>query len=313
MIIPKNKKKYFEGWYFKLQLENQMIAFIPGIHIDSFGRKSAFIQIIMNDNSYYIPYDMEFCKIDCKRMLIKIGNSIFYRKGVILDIESKDISIKGRVRFGALHPINYTIMGIFKYFPFMECRHEIISMRHSLNGKLLINNKPFSLDGGVGYLEKDKGHSFPKSYIWLQCNRFTNDKAAIVFSLANIPYLKMNFQGSFCVIHYKGIEYRFATYLGVTIYRGSWNEIYLKQGGYTLRIRFELMDDFKSSNGMDLSNVKDKTDKTSFAHTLLAPVDGEMLKNIHEHHYCNARFTLYKKHKLIFDLSSKEASLEIVE
>lgn len=310
MIMSVNKKKYFEGWYFKLQVNNQVIAFIPGIHIDSTGRISAFIQVIMNENSYYIPYDMEYCKIYSKKMLIKIGNSIFYKKGMILDIESVDITIKGHVRFGILHPINYTIMGIFKYFPFMECRHEIISMKHSLNGKLMINNKSLILDGGIGYLEKDKGNSFPKSYIWLQCNRFIKEEAEIVFSLANIPYLKMNFQGSFCVIHYKGIEYRFATYLGVSIYRSSWNEIYLKQGFYRLRIKFEMIDDLIPSNSIDLSKINDLT---SFSHTLLAPIAGEMLKNIHEHHFCNARFTLFKKHKLVFDLSSNEASLEIVE
>ena len=45
-------------------------------------------------------------------------------------------------------------MGPFKYFP-MECRHRIISMRHTLEGRLKLNGKEIDFTNGLGYIEKD--------------------------------------------------------------------------------------------------------------------------------------------------------------
>lgn len=52
-----NKKRYFEGWYFKHQSEDFSIAFIPGININKNGYKYAFIQIITESESYNIDYE----------------------------------------------------------------------------------------------------------------------------------------------------------------------------------------------------------------------------------------------------------------
>lgn len=105
-------------------------------------------------------------------------------------------------------------MGLFRLLPRMECNHEIISMYHGVQGSLILNGKTLTFDDGIGYIEKDWGHSFPKSYVWLQCNSFMKEKCSIIVSVAEIPYLGMNFKGCICAIHYKGIEYRLVTYLG---------------------------------------------------------------------------------------------------
>lgn len=51
-------KDYFEGWYFKNSNKKSTISFIPGINIDGKNRK-AFIQIIVDTNSYFVNYDMK--------------------------------------------------------------------------------------------------------------------------------------------------------------------------------------------------------------------------------------------------------------
>ena len=42
------KKRFFEGWYYKLVSENQehALAIIPGIAMDENGEKQAFIQLL---------------------------------------------------------------------------------------------------------------------------------------------------------------------------------------------------------------------------------------------------------------------------
>ena len=78
-------------------------------------------------------------------------------------------------------------MGPFKYFP-MECRHGIISMRHTLEGRLKLNGKEIDFTNGLGYIEKDSGRSFPSSYVWVQANDF-DEPCSIMASVADIPFL----------------------------------------------------------------------------------------------------------------------------
>ena len=54
----KNAKNYFEGWYFKNCINDVCISFIPGISINN-KEKHAFIQIVYNANSFYVPYKIE--------------------------------------------------------------------------------------------------------------------------------------------------------------------------------------------------------------------------------------------------------------
>ena len=48
----------------------------------------------------------------------------------------------------------------------MQCRHEIISMRHNVAGTLKINREQLHFGKGIGYIEKDRGTSFPDQYVW---------------------------------------------------------------------------------------------------------------------------------------------------
>ena len=300
-------KKYFEGWYFKHQMGNQIVALIPGINMNSDGEKNAFIQIISNENSYCIYYPMSDCLIASNKLFIKIGENIFSKKGIKINIQSNEIYLKGILRYGSLTPIRYPIMGLFRLLPRMECNHEIISMYHRVQGNLILNGKTLTFDDGIGYIEKDWGHSFPKSYVWLQCNSFMKEKCSIIVSVAEIPYLGMNFKGCICAIHYKGIEYRLVTYLGVKIIICNERIICLQQGKYLLIIQFNGALKTESMEGQVAEKLR------GFAHKLLAPTFGEMTRTIQEQHSCQARYIFFIGKRLLFDLTSSEASLEIVE
>jgi tocopherol cyclase len=125
-----------------------------------------------------------------------------------------------------------------------------------------------------------------------------------MISIATIPYLGCYFKGCICVIHYKGYEYRLATYLGVQILSWNENEICLKQGIYFLKIQI-------------YRNVKTKEDekgtKSKFAHKLYAPTLEGMSKQISEEIFCSVRTRLYEGFRLLFDLSSDKANFEMVK
>ncbi len=57
------KKKYFEGWYYKVLTadERHAFAFIPGIAIDDEGKKHAFIQLLdgIKQTAEYIRFPAE--------------------------------------------------------------------------------------------------------------------------------------------------------------------------------------------------------------------------------------------------------------
>lgn len=165
------KKNYFEGWYFKNTNSKNGISFIPGINIDD-TKSKAFIQVITNNTSYFVNYNIKDFEFDYEHFCIKIGSNIFSKEGIKIDIEDKSQNLKiyGNITYSNSKNINTNIftpniMGPFSYIPFMECNHAIISMQNDINGFISLNDQIIKFNNDKGYIEKDWGCSFPKSYI----------------------------------------------------------------------------------------------------------------------------------------------------
>ena len=185
-------------------------------------------------------------------------------------------------------------MGIFSYIPFMECNHAIISMKNSVDGLININNKNQKFDNGTGYIEKDWGCSFPNDYIWCQGNNFQNSEASFMISVADVPFKLFRFKGVICTLIIGNNEYRFATYNNTKLIKYIANNnllnIVLKKGKYSLSI------ESKFDGGLKL----------------VAPVKGEMKKDIFESISAIVTVTLRKNNKVIFSDTSTNCGLEIV-
>lgn len=289
--IYNKKKGFFEGWYFKHQYNNKSIVFIPGINIDKNGDKYSFIQIITDENTYNINYDYKEFSISKDKLQVKIKNNIFLRDGISLNINSEEINIKGSLKYEDITPIKYSIMGPFSVFPFMECNHGVISLYHNVNGILNINNQEILIENGKGYIEKDWGTSFPKTYMWIHSNDFDKEKISVMVSIADIPFLGTEFKGCIAVVYYKGKEYRLATYNGVKILKYNENGLVIKKGKYKLEI------DIKENNPQEL----------------LAPSNGTMSRIICENIAGVAKFKFYEDKKILFELESNNTSFEYVE
>ncbi len=107
------KKNYFEGWYFKNINNQRGISFIPGINIDDTGAK-AFIQIITNNNSYFIDYNIKDFKFNYNPFYIRIGDNIFSKENININIEdaSQKLKIYGNIKYSDSKNINTNIKTI---------------------------------------------------------------------------------------------------------------------------------------------------------------------------------------------------------
>lgn len=293
-------KNYFEGWYFKNTNPENGISFIPGININDKGKK-AFIQVITNDSSYFINYNISDFKFNFNPFSIKIGNNIFSKDGIHIDMKDKsqNLNIYGEIKYfnnKNIHTnfLNPNIMGPFSYIPFMECNHAILSMQNRAYGSIHINNKTINFNDDIGYIEKDWGCSFPKSYIWCQGNNFQKSNASFMLSIADIPFKFLNFTGIICVLIIDDMEYKFTTYNNAKLIAYDVNNnfinITLKRSYYYLNIKSTYPIGYKLS----------------------APVKGKMEKDIFESISSLITVTLKKNNHVIFSDTSTNCGLEIV-
>lgn len=277
----------FYGWYLKCQSDTQTLAVIFAIH-GAVRKRVCSIQIVTEDQSWVIPFSADaFHK---KGKNLSIGNNQIGEKGFRISINEPELTMKGRVEFGPLSSLRYDIMGPFSLLPFLECRHRVWSMRHSVRGTVYINDRKYSFRRAVGYWEGDQGRSFPKVYAWTQCF-FTG--GSLMLSVADIPIAGFHFNGVIGVVLWQGREYRLATYLGARAVRIQNGMIRVVQGDMSLEARL-LKTDAKNKKG----------------HPLKAPTMGNMERIIHESVTCQASYRFRKGKHTLFAFKTNKASFE---
>ncbi|MEG2929141.1 MAG: tocopherol cyclase family protein [Oscillospiraceae bacterium] len=279
---------YFEGCYFKVQNDTQALALIPAFHIDGCGNKSSSLQLITPNFTGCKWFPRHSFHSLRKPLSINLDGNIFSRHGILIDVDAPDFSVKGRLKFENLTPLTYNIMGPFCCVPFMECRHSIFSMTHTVTGRLVVNGEIHKFDSAVGYIEGDRGSSFPRNYGWTQCNFFDESPASIVLSMADIPFGITHFTGIIAVVFWRGKQYRLATYLGAQPMAIQNGTLCVKQGDYTLTA----------------------TLLTTHSTPLYAPVSGNMTRLIKENIACTVYYRFSKGGMVLFDFVSHQAAFE---
>lgn len=224
------KTKYFEGWYFKFVSKDEKIAFavIPGISLEDKKTRHAFIQVLDGraSKSYYYEFPISEFQYSKDKLDLRIGGNRFTTEFVSLDLPV----LKGRIKIMEPHYFPKSIrspgvMGWYAYMPFMQCYHGVVSTYHKLSGEIKLNQELYTLNGGVGYIEKDWGRSFPKCWIWAHSNHFKGNQVSLMASVAHIPWLGSFFIGFLVVLEIDGIMYRFATYTGAKMKAAINNDV----------------------------------------------------------------------------------------
>lgn len=283
---------YFEGWYLKHQTkEGNALALIPAVHIDRAGRCSASIQVITDDQTWWLEYPGTEFHASERVFRIQLEQNLFRGKEIWINIERKGISLHGTLRYGPFAPLRSDIMGPFRFLPGMECSHGVISMGHSLDGALTLNGKRMDFSGGTGYAETDRGRSFPSAYLWTQCTWRGAKRGSLMLSIATIPLPVGSFTGCICAVLYNGREYRLATYRGARIEQWSGAGAVIRQGKYRLTV--ELME----GQGRPLK----------------APVEGGMGRTIHESLCAQVCYRFWHGEALLFEHVDRCASFEYAD
>ncbi len=274
----------FRGWYFKCQSDSQTLAVIPA-SLRSGKVFSSSVQLITDSGVWQFDFPIDAYQEAKKGFGVRVDGNVFDAGGIRLHLKNDSCTAVGEVRFGPLTPIRYDIMGPFQYVPFLECRHSVVSMNHSVTGEITVNGELFHFDNASGYLEGDRGRSFPREYLWTQCHL---EGGSLMLSAADIPMLGLRFTGIIGVILWKGQEHRLATYLGARAVKIGDQAVTVQQGDKRFTARL----------------IEKKP------HPLNAPVNGKMARTIHESAACKGAYRFEIGGKTVFDFVTDRASFE---
>lgn len=305
MFQGENKtKNYFEGWYYKIvdRDETHSFAFIPGIAFDENREGHSFIQIIdsIQYHTEYFKFPFSSFEYSKEVLDVSIDGNNFKNNGLKVDLNNNKYSVKGSLDFINIEAFPKTltrpgIMGPFSFVPFMECYHGVVNIHHEIKGGLSINDEFTDFTGGYGYIEKDWGKSFPKWWVWIQSNHFTEERVSMMFAIAKIPWLHRHFTGFISFLKIKDEMYTFATYTG-----GKVRKLEYTDGNIDI-----IVQDRKYE--LSITGTYDE------GGVLKAPKNGLMERMISESISSMVKVTLKDKDgNIIFDDYGKNAGLEVV-
>lgn len=301
----RRQKNYFEGWYIKMATADlaHSWAFIPGMSLSP-NDDHAFVQAIngKTGQTWYFRYPLEAFSYSKKGFAARIANSYFSASEVILDLHSDAGHFEGKLLFsghsayraGLRRP---GIMGWYRYLPFMECYHGVVSLDHAVEGRLNASGQEVVFDGGRGYIEKDWGSAMPQAWIWMQTNHFAQQPGtSFMLSVARIPpVFNKSFTGFLGYVLHKGRRHDFATYTGARMEA-------MEHEKDRVRIRIAAKD-FR----LEITGIKGADG------ALKAPTTEGMQRMIHESIDASIHIRLSdRRGRLLFEGTGNPAGLELV-
>jgi hypothetical protein len=235
-----------------------------------------------------------------RRFAVQIGHNFFSCDSLSVDIGSGPERIQVNLNMTDLHPwavkpFSPGIMGWYRFVPGMETCHGLVSFDHQIQGSMVRGGKVTALDNARGYIEKDWGSSFPRSYVWMQSNNFGPGSTSFMCSIATIPYLGKYFRGFLGFLWVNGELHRFATYTHAKL-----EDVQIAENAVRFLIR-----ERKFSIAVSATR--------SASGLLMAPQQGQMERRISES--IDAKITLKlldREGKVLFEGTGHEAGLEIV-
>jgi hypothetical protein len=302
---PAKQYPFFEGYYYKLYSTRQdrTLAFIPGVFDNGIqADRHAFLQVLDSKGNRYrylrslvselVPSGTGFD--------LRLGTSRFTLNSCSLDVRHAEAEITGTVGLTGIIPwpkraLWRGTMGPFGYLPFLEDYHQVCALHARLSGVITLDGEAIDFTDGYGYIEKDWGRSFPRSWIWLQSVFTDAPQSSVFLSLAEVPLGKLVFKGFLACILFQGTPRVFATYTGASCSAS-------RDGGL---VRIEL-----ASLRHRVVLTIDRS-RASYI-KCLAPTSGQMQPRDDESLDASISVELYRGKDLVTRLSSDRCALEVV-
>jgi hypothetical protein len=214
-------RNYFEGWYFKIVVPEQNLAyaFIPGISYAADGTGHAFLQVLdgVGATSAYHRYETTDFQPEEDRFALQLGPHFFSDQKLQINLPGLQFDLN------LTDPLPWPkrllapgVMGWYGFVPRMQCYHGLVSLHHGLSGTITIDGYSYDASGGVGYTEKDWGSGFPNAWVWCQSNHLTgtDQPVSLMASVASIPWLGSSFTGFLATFQFEGELHLFTTWAG---------------------------------------------------------------------------------------------------
>jgi hypothetical protein len=266
--------------------------------MDQNGNQQAFIQVLDGraKTAQYHKYHIDSFTPTAGKFAIHIQDNFFSENCIKLNLSNLkgELHFKGNVSWPKSF-FSPGIMGPFSFVPFMECYHGIVSMNHTIEGSLNINGSSVDFTGGLGYIEKDWGRSFPSAYIWMQTNHFSTQGISLKASVANIPWLGSSFVGFIAGLWLHDRLIQFNTYNGTSLRK--------------LKIAEKTVEIVMQNKTYELFIVAHRDQATSLASPINGLMDGRIEESMSS--IVNVELIETKSGKLIFSDKGHHAGLEV--
>ncbi len=243
-----HKRRFFEGWYFRVTLPKiqENFAFMYSID-DPFGNQKhsgGAVQILGIDEAYLwrtFPNVAQFwsarnylalthwrkSSFSDKPTLLNTNEfnhyiqegyqaTLYFNQGLITNPSNHQYcrwqyTVKPIYGWGDSHKFPKSTAGLFSFFPIFEPGWQILMAYGLATGEIDWNGTIYPFENATAYSEKNWGHSFPEKWFWLNCNYFSNAKdLAITAAGGKRKVLKWNEEVAMIGIHYQGKFYDFS-------------------------------------------------------------------------------------------------------
>ncbi len=291
-------RNYFEGWYFKIvdPTERFVFALIPGISLGKNGDTHAFIQMLdgKKSTSTYHEFPADNFQPSSETFELALADNFFSANQLHLNLPELQGELHWQNRYPWPRMLGAPgIMGWFSFVPFMECYHGVVSLNHTLQGRMRVYGEDVDFTDGKGYIEKDWGESFPNAWIWMQTNHFEAAyPVCLSASVAKIPWLGSHFIGYIVGFLLNEKLYRFATYTGAMM-KADFDDD-------TVRLSFR-----------DRKNRLEIIAHKAAGGNLVSPLSGNMVGKVNESMQAVIEVQLFENEQLIFGGNGKNAGLEV--
>lgn len=210
-------KSFFEGWYFKIDQPEigLTLIVIVGIAMNANGEKEAFIQFGESNTKKprYYRFDAAEFQASSHTFEVKLGPNYFSLDRLKLDLADLQMDLHlSHHRQWEGSPYVPNIMGPLSYFSHLDCHHNVLSLRNTVRGSMLINGTNISLNDAIGYIEKDWGKTFPKAHIWMQSNTLEQSDLSLSLAVGKMDFLKQSWRAHAAILQGEDGSALFASY-----------------------------------------------------------------------------------------------------
>lgn len=279
---------YFEGWYHKLTCPDAKTFFLVIFGYVSDGKnKFAFIQIASSVDGQQHFFRFPIKDLTITKESVHIGENYFTKNHIYLNLRSCQMDC--RLIDDSVNSNINSLIGIKKFVPFVDCKHEVLCFDNMLSGRIVYQQQVFQ-GAFTYYLETSWGNGFPERYFWLHANCFDNClNTSFLIALAEPKFLGWKTKQHLGYLRHNGNTHVFRTGNTKVDLNVEKKSLQLQNKNLTVKVQYDY--------GLPVS--------------LKGPFKGNMENNVVEHIHAKTRLKIQPENGNEIQINTRVATWEI--